>query len=232
MISIISGCIAAPSVFRRCSAVVSLVAAAAAAGCTSYGLPSAGPRHEDIEARLRATPRPAVHLVETDESVARRLQERQRPVLFSELIGPETPLPAVLGPGDGVEIHVFESPPATLFGGAPVDPRAPSTTRATVLPEQVVDAEGQVSVPFAGRVPAAGMTRPQLEVEIARRLRGKANQPEVVVRQTRNVSAAVTVVGEVAQSQRMPLTAGRERLLDALAAAVRERRAKAANAGQ
>lgn len=219
MISNISGCIAARSVLRRCSALVALVFAAAVAGCASYGLPSAGPRHEDIEARLRAAPRPAVYLVEADDSVARRLQERQRPVLFSDLIGPETPSQAVLGPGDGIEIHVFESPPATLFGGAPVDPRAPSTTRATVLPEQVVDAEGQVSVPFAGRVPAAGMTRPQLEVEIARRLRGKANQPEVVVRQTRNVSAAVTVVGEVAQSLRMPLTAGRERLLDALAAA-------------
>lgn len=219
MDSIHSGFITAPAGFGRRCAAAALLAAMLAAGCGSYGLPSAGPRHEDIETRLRATPRPAVHLVETDEVVARRLQERQRPVLFSDLIGPESPMPAVLGPGDGLEIHVFESPPATLFGGAPVDPRAPSTARATVLPEQVVDAEGLVSVPFAGRVPVAGLTRPQVEAEIARRLRGKANQPEVVVRQTRNVSAAVTVVGEVAQSQRMPLTAGRERLLDALAAA-------------
>lgn len=47
----------------------------------------------------------------------------------------------------------------------------------------------------------------------------KATNPQVVVRQTRLVSSTVTVVGEVAQSVRMPLTAGRERLLDALAAA-------------
>lgn len=189
------------------------------AACSAVGLPSVGPRHEVMAEALHGPASPAVHLVDADEQVALRLQALQRPVLFSELIGPERPVPLLLGPGDGVEVHVFESPPATLFGGAPVDPRAPSTARATVLPEQVIDAEGGVSVPFAGRVMAAGLTPHQLAGEIAQRLRGKANQPQVVVRQTRLVSSTVTVVGEVAQSIRMPLTAGRERLLDALAAA-------------
>jgi polysaccharide export outer membrane protein len=41
----------------------------------------------------------------------------------------------------------------------------------------------------------------------------------VLVRVTRNATANVTVVGEVGQSVRMPLTAKGERLLDALAAA-------------
>jgi polysaccharide biosynthesis/export protein len=58
-----------------------------------------------------------------------------------------------------------------------------------------------------------------VQADIARRLLGKANQPEVLVRVTRNTSATVTVVGEVVNSTRMPLTAGGERLLDALAAA-------------
>jgi polysaccharide export outer membrane protein len=50
-------------------------------------------------------------------------------------------------------------------------------------------------------------------------LKGKANQPEVLVRLTRNVSSNATVVGEVTNSTRVPLTPGNERLLDALAAA-------------
>jgi polysaccharide export outer membrane protein len=50
-------------------------------------------------------------------------------------------------------------------------------------------------------------------------LKAKANQPQVLVRVTRNVSSNVTVVGEVSSSTRMPLTARGERLLDALAAA-------------
>jgi protein involved in polysaccharide export with SLBB domain len=49
--------------------------------------------------------------------------------------------------------------------------------------------------------------------------RGKANQPQVLVRVIRNATSNVTVVGEVAASTRMPLTARGERLLDALAAA-------------
>lgn len=51
------------------------------------------------------------------------------------------------------------------------------------------------------------------------RLKGKANQPQVLVRVIRNNTANVTVVGEVTTSTRMPLTARGERLLDALAAA-------------
>ena len=47
----------------------------------------------------------------------------------------------------------------------------------------------------------------------------KANQPQVLVRVIRNATQNVTVVGEVATSRRMPLTAMGERLLDAVAAA-------------
>jgi polysaccharide biosynthesis/export protein len=54
---------------------------------------------------------------------------------------------------------------------------------------------------------------------VVQRLKGKANQPQVLVRVIRNNTANVTVVGEVTSSTRMPLTARGERLLDALAAA-------------
>jgi polysaccharide export outer membrane protein len=83
----------------------------------------------------------------------------------------------------------------------------------------VVDRDGFISVPFAGRIRAAGLTPQALETEVVRRLKGKANQPEALVRVTRNASSNVTVVGEVTNSLRMPLSSGGERLLDALAAA-------------
>src|SRR5690606_7515955 len=51
------------------------------------------------------------------------------------------------------------------------------------------------------------------------RLRGKANQPQVMVRIVSNNTANVTVVGDVTQSRQLPLTYRGERLLDALAAA-------------
>jgi polysaccharide biosynthesis/export protein len=64
-----------------------------------------------------------------------------------------------------------------------------------------------------------GKGLPEIEADIARQLRGKANKPQVLVRRTANNTAYVTIVGEVANSTRMPLTPRRERLLDALAAA-------------
>jgi len=87
------------------------------------------------------------------------------------------------------------------------------------LPEQPIDDEGFIYVPFAGRVPAAGRTLLAIEADIVARLVGKANQPEVLVRLTRNLSSTATVVGEVNTSTRVPLVPGNERLLDALAAA-------------
>ena len=62
-------------------------------------------------------------------------------------------------------------------------------------------------MPFAGRIPAAGKTLPDIAAEIKQRLSRKANQPEVLVLLTRNVSWTVTVVGEVTTSTRVPLTA-------------------------
>ena len=83
----------------------------------------------------------------------------------------------------------------------------------------MVNIEGTINIPFAGAVPVAGKTTRQIEADIARRLTGKANLPQVLVRITRNSTANVTIMGEVVSSLRMPLTAKGERLLDALAAA-------------
>jgi polysaccharide export outer membrane protein len=94
-----------------------------------------------------------------------------------------------------------------------------ATSHATTLPEQFVDEDGDIMVPFASRIHAAGMTLQQLQEEIVKRLASKANQPEVLVRMTRNTSSNATVVGDVAASVRVPLAPGNERLLDAIAAA-------------
>jgi polysaccharide export outer membrane protein len=82
----------------------------------------------------------------------------------------------------------------------------------------MVSADGTIGLPFVGRVPVAGKTTQQIESALERRLQGKANQPQVQVRITKNTTANVTVIGEVTTSARVPLTARGERLLDALAA--------------
>ncbi len=203
-----------PALVRLLSpAIVALLLSSCAAQ-----LPRTGPSQDEI---LESSTRPgtsAVQIVDIDASVAQQLIEQRRTRLFSEALG-QRGTPADIGRGDSLEVNIWEAPPATLFGGGAIDPRAPSTVRATTLPEQTVDREGFIGVPFAGRIQAAGRTPQAVAGDIADRLKGKANQPEVLVRVMNNASSTVTVVGEVTNSRRMPLTASGERLLDALAAA-------------
>ncbi len=139
---------------------------------------------------------------------------------FADVLGGVQPVGTVVGVGDALEITIWEAPPATLFGGPAADTRigsAISTARPSTLPELLVGPDGSINVPFAGVVPAGGRTLREIEAEIVRRLRGRANAPQVLVRLVRNATATVTLVGEVGQSARLPLTPRGERLLDALA---------------
>ncbi|HWP19197.1 MAG TPA: polysaccharide biosynthesis/export family protein [Burkholderiaceae bacterium] len=196
-----------------------LLVFSALAGCANFGVPNSGPTRNEVAEATRETS--GIQIVDVTDNVARQLLAQRRQDAFAESLGSPTVLPGTVAAGDVLEVSVWEAPPATLFGTTLVEARATAAqgSRPTTLPEQVVSSEGTINVPFAGAVPVAGRTLPQIEAEIARRLAGKANQPQVLVRLTRNSTANVTVVGEVGQSTRLPLTPKGERLLDALAAA-------------
>lgn len=193
----------------------------ALAACSTPQVPRAGPNAEEaIETLQQPAAAGAVQIVNVDASVARTLLGRRKQESFSEILAvPQTNRSMTIGAGDVLDVTLWEAPPATLFGNAPIDPRNPSTVRSTTLPEQVVDRDGSIRVPFAGPIKVLGLTLEEVQAEIVSRLRGKANQPEALVRITRGGSSTVTVVGEVATSVRFPLTPAGERLLDALAAA-------------
>jgi polysaccharide export outer membrane protein len=195
------------------------LSALALAGCASF-FPSIGPTRHGIEHPDAKTSIPLIPVIDVNEDVTRRLVARRSRLLFSEVLSTRPDQLFPMGKGDFLTVTIWEAAPATLFGSVQLDPRGiPAPALATTLPEQPVDGEGCITVPFAGRVPAAGKTLPDISGEIKRRLTGKANQPEVLVLQSRNLSSSVTVVGEVTTSTRVPLTATHERLLDALAIA-------------
>lgn len=191
-----------------------------ATGCASQ-MPTSGPTRVQIEqAQGAPAAAAAIQIVDVNDAITRRLLAQRSQRLFSETLGDTAIASRRIGPGDFLEVSLWEASPATLFGSTPTDSRGvPLTSRAVTMPEQMVSAEGLISVPFAGRIRAAGRTLQQIEADIVAGLRGKANQPEVLVRVTRNLSSNVTVVGEVTTSTRVPLAPGSERLLDALAAA-------------
>ncbi len=200
--------------------LVGMALATLLTGCSTFPswLPSTGPSMAQVvEQEAIDSPIP---VVEVSDTVARRVLAAQRADSFAEALSAKAPPGYVVGAGDVLEVSVWEAPPAALFGVALVDPRAGlATTRQTTFPEQIVNADGVINVPFAGTVPVAGKTPQQVESDLVMRLKGKANQPQVLVRVIRNATSNVTVVGEVAASTRMPLTAKGERLLDAVAAA-------------
>lgn len=135
---------------------------------------------------------------------------------------PSAPHPNYLiGPGDAVSVTIWEAPPPVLFspGLASVARGSVAAPGTTTFPEQMVSASGMITIPFVGAIHVAGMTPLQVGSLIHKRLTGIANDPQVLVRVPSNASAKVTVVGDVQQSIRMPLTAAGEHLLDALAAA-------------
>jgi polysaccharide biosynthesis/export protein len=196
-------------------------------GCASSGggkggwNSSQGPSRSQVLKAPKNANLEGIQIVDVNSDIAKKLLDSQRQALFSEVFGQSSKTASTtIRAGDVIEVSIWEAPPATLFGGGTVDPSiAPSTTRVTTFPDQMVGDGGAINIPFAGQVPAAGRSTHQVEKEILKRLTGKANQPQVLVRMIQNNSANVTIVGEVSKSTRMPLTPGKERVLDALAAA-------------
>jgi polysaccharide export outer membrane protein len=92
-------------------------------------------------------------------------------------------------------------------------------TRAETLPAQMVMEDGKINMPFAGRISVAGRSIRMIEDDIARRLHGQANNPQVMVRIVGNNTSNATIIGDIKNSALIPLTPKGERLLDAIALA-------------
>lgn len=143
----------------------------------------------------------------------------------------------VLRPGDAVSITIYETGGSSLFPppssasnalaasltgatpGASVPPPPTGASSANTIPAQVIESDGTIGVPFAGRIKVAGLTPAQVGPLIERELRQKAVAPQVVVTPTANVTNTATVNGEVTAPRVVPLSLRGERLLDVIAAA-------------
>lgn len=208
------------SVKRGMWRVASVVAMIGVGACSA--IPTSGPSRSQVDsAGARGNPQ-GIQIVDVTDAVARQLFSERTRSDFATQLGDDSSFRQQLGVGDSVEVSIWEAPPATLFGGGVSDSSgssAPSGSRVTTLPVQVVDGDGNINVPFVGAVKASGQTPSQLQRYIASRLKNLAHDPQVLVRLARNETSYITVVGDVGSSTRMPLSARGERLLDALASA-------------
>ena len=193
----------------------------ALSGCATLPdwLSASGPSREQVQEKRDTGRIEGIHLIDVNDALARNLAQSKKLGQFIDVFPSNGTNNYLIGPGDIIEVSVWEAPPAMLFGSVVLDPRAgPTTTRVVTFPEQMVTPDGTITMPFGGRVPVKGRTTQEIEADIVKRLTGKANQPQVLVRVIKNNTSNVTVVGEVSNSTLMPLTPKGERLLDALAA--------------
>jgi polysaccharide export outer membrane protein len=89
----------------------------------------------------------------------------------------------------------------------------------TRIPDQQVGSDGAISIPYAGRIAAAGRTTAEVERTIEKQLGPKALEPHAIVAIRRSVANSVTVSGEALKAGRVPLSARGDRLLQVIAAA-------------
>jgi polysaccharide export outer membrane protein len=130
----------------------------------------------------------------------------------------------LLGPGDVLDVTVYEAGVA-LFGqsalSSSIAAAASGQTASTAehLPTMRVDDNGYISVPFVGRVRAAGRTASELAAVIQSGLRGMSQDPQVLVTVDKSITNSIILAGEVNKPGRLVLDTNRESLIDAIALA-------------
>jgi polysaccharide export outer membrane protein len=201
--------------------IVSAIMMAGLSACSTLGAsgPSTGSVRDAGASDYRDN---GIAVVELDGGVLGRLKQHGRSSEFSEVFAQPQTFEEVVGYGDVLDIAIWEAPPAVLFGATSTDLRLtanPQVAQSASIPQQRVGNDGTVSVPFVGEVKVVGRKPADIERAIIADLNSRAHDPQVIVRLVQNRAQAVTVLGEVAQSSRLPLTATGERLLDAVASA-------------
>lgn len=121
-----------------------------------------------------------------------------------------------LGYGDVVQVSIFEAQSGGLF--IPSDAGSRPGNYVT-LPNQTIDRSGTVSVPYAGRIQAAGRLKEEVERDVEDKLANRAIEPQVVITTVTSNSSQVAVLGDVTTPTRVELNSSGERILDVLSQA-------------
>lgn len=121
-----------------------------------------------------------------------------------------------LGIGDVVEVAIFESGAGGLF--IPADAGSRPGNFVT-LPQQRIDTDGTIAVPYAGQIRAAGRTVPEVQRDIEQALQNRAIEPQVVLTVVQSRSSEVAVLGDVNDPAKFEINPSGERILDVIARA-------------
>jgi polysaccharide export outer membrane protein len=136
--------------------------------------------------------------------------------LSSEFGDRRPPKALVLGVGDGVHVSIFEAGSGGLFIPAQASVRPGNFID---LPVQYIDNNGNITVPYAPPIRAAGRTPQDVQQSIVSALKNRAIDPQAVVSLAEQRTSLVSVLGDVKFAGRFPANAAGEHVLDAIARA-------------
>jgi polysaccharide export outer membrane protein len=125
--------------------------------------------------------------------------------------------------GDRLDIVIFEIG-YTLFGSSNSGTQAtnkdkPISAAGNSLPQVEVPMNGDINLPYIGRLNVLGRSGQSVASDVKRRMRGLSQQAEVLVSVTPGPMRSVTISGNVKSPGRQGLTVAGERLLDVIAQA-------------
>ena len=113
-----------------------------------------------------------------------------------------------LASGDIIRVSIAESKEGGLF--------APLSTGGTSFSSVRVDHKGTISLPYAGRLPVAGLDTQSVEDRIKSRLAGVTFEPQVYVELVSDRSSTVLVTGYVKSPGRYSALDGPPTIIDAI----------------
>jgi polysaccharide biosynthesis/export protein len=201
------------------SPLIALIVAALLPACSL--LPGTGPKSDAVEnnatAGVRSSAALSYALVDVTADTIGFLSQPNLVTFQGEFPDKRAKPNQVVGVGDVLNVSIFEAAPGGLFTPAQSSGARPGNF--VDLPAQAVDQKGSIYVPYAGEIPAAARTIPDIQQAIVARLRNRAIEPQVVVSLNQQHSSVVSVLGDVNTPGVLALNSVGERMLALIARA-------------
>jgi polysaccharide export outer membrane protein len=138
---------------------------------------------------------------------------RNAPGLYNSFADRRPPRDILLGVGDIVSVTIFEAAAGGLFIPAEAGVRPGNYV---TIPNQAVDSQGNIQIPYAGTIRAKGRTAAEVQQAIVDAIKNRAIEPQAVVSVVTQNTSMISVLGEVNSPARFPAPTAGEHILDAI----------------
>lgn len=195
-----------------CRMVCLLAVGLAVASCGGLS-PSDGPTSPEITFSSDDEGDASFELIRIDGAVVEATRRHHKSRFVKEIGGNHRPGPPRLGVGDVIRVTIWEALDAGLFTSA--------ESRNAKIEDVVVDRQGEVFLPYAGRVKIAGKTVEEARRLVQAKLEQETLRPQVEIRMVEDQSYRVAVTGTVDKPGLYPLktSVGAAKLVELITAA-------------